>query len=231
MYDLPGSDVIHCNVVTPGFETGGIQRASFGLTVGDFHRLAAAARSPDVAATAPEPAHDHRVYFMCSSCEEHNPEGAVGPRSDIAVMPDGTWLCDGCYSDCDKSAYGMVASDVDDFEFPRFEDLPRPAPYGAQPPAPAQAQPQCGVQNEQAPKPERPKWPVKGDVMTFLGKNGYPFELEAALKIFTPGEKYRVHDCHVGGWSHSIQFDGVKGRFNGVMFELCSSPAPSAEGR
>lgn len=75
--------------------------------------------------------HDHRVYFMCQSCEDHNPEGAVGPRSDIAVMPDGTWLCDGCYSDCDKSAYGLIASDVDDFEFPRFEDLPRPAPYGA----------------------------------------------------------------------------------------------------
>ena len=77
--------------------------------------------------------HDHRVYFGCECCEEHAPENGVNCREDIGVMPDGTWLCDGCYSDCDKSAYGMVASDVDDFEFPRFEDLPRPAPYGASP--------------------------------------------------------------------------------------------------
>jgi hypothetical protein len=76
-----------------------------------------------------EPKHDHRVYFGCECCEEHAPENGVNCREDIGVMPDGTWLCDGCYSDCDKSAYGMIASDVDDFEFPRFEDLPRPAVY------------------------------------------------------------------------------------------------------
>lgn len=78
-----------------------------------------------------EPHHDHRVYFACESCEEHNPEGSVSPRSDIAVMPDGTWLCSGCYSDCEKTEYGLVANDVDDFMFPDFEDLPRPAIYPA----------------------------------------------------------------------------------------------------
>jgi NAD-dependent dihydropyrimidine dehydrogenase PreA subunit len=75
--------------------------------------------------------HDHRVYFACEICEEFNPEGAVSLREDVGVMPDGTWLCSDCYSDCEKSAYGMVAHDVDDFEFPRFEDLPRPEPYTA----------------------------------------------------------------------------------------------------
>lgn len=75
------------------------------------------------------PQHDHRVYFACECCSEHEPEHGVSCRSDIGVMPDGTWLCDNCYSDCDKTAYGMVPCDVDDFEFPRFEDLPRPAPY------------------------------------------------------------------------------------------------------
>lgn len=73
--------------------------------------------------------HDHRVYFACECCEEHNPEGAVSVREDTCVMPDGTWLCSSCYADCDKSAYGMVATDVDDFEFPRFDDMPHPAPY------------------------------------------------------------------------------------------------------
>lgn len=76
--------------------------------------------------------HDHRVYFMCECCHDCDPENGVSCREDIAVMPDGTWLCDNCYSDCDKSEYGMVASDVDDFEFPRFEDLPRPMPYPGQ---------------------------------------------------------------------------------------------------
>ena len=64
----------------------------------------------------------------------HLPEKA---RRFASKMPDGTWLCNNCYSDCDKTAYGMVPCDVDDFEFPSFEDLPRPAPYAlaAQPPA------------------------------------------------------------------------------------------------
>lgn len=69
---------------------------------------------------------DPRIMFVCQSCEDHNPEGAVGSRDDIGVMPDGTWLCSGCYDDCDKSAYGMVANGVDDFEFPRFKNLDRP---------------------------------------------------------------------------------------------------------
>lgn len=77
-------------------------------------------------------------------------------------------------------------------------------------------------------KREPTRWPAKGDLMTFVGKNGYPHQLEAALKIFTPGEKYRVHKCDVGDFSHSIEFDGVKGWFNGVMFEL-ASPISSTE--
>lgn len=55
--------------------------------------------------------------------------------------------------------------------------------------------------------------------MTFLGKNGYDFEREEALKIFTVGQKYLVENCDVQSWSHSIKFDDIKGRFNGVMFE------------
>lgn len=80
--------------------------------------------------SAQRPTHPRNsVYFMCQCCEEENPENAVCCREDIGVMPDGTWLCDSCYSDCEKTAYGLIANDVEDFEFPRFEDLPRPAPY------------------------------------------------------------------------------------------------------
>jgi len=73
---------------------------------------------------------------------------------------------------------------------------------------------------------ERSQWPAKGDLMTFLGKNGYPFELEEAKKIFVVGNSYEVHDCDVGDWHHSIQFVGVKGRFNGVMFERVADSSP-----
>ena len=66
--------------------------------------------------------------------------------------------------------------------------------------------------------------------MKFLGVNGYPSELEEAKKIFTVGEVYRVHDCDVQSWSHSIQFDGVKGRYNGVMFELTTELSSTHNG-
>jgi hypothetical protein len=39
---LPDTDVIQCKVITPEYETGGIPRAFFGLTVADFRRLDAA---------------------------------------------------------------------------------------------------------------------------------------------------------------------------------------------
>lgn len=70
--------------------------------------------------------HDPRILLICQCCDEHASEGAVCAQGDIAVMPDGTWLCDECYRECDKASYGLVASDVTDFEFPEFEDLPRP---------------------------------------------------------------------------------------------------------
>ena len=74
--------------------------------------------------------------------------------------------------------------------------------------------------------PGKDRWPAKGDRMKFLGVNEYPFELEAAKKIFTVGNTYEVHDCNVRNWSHSIQFVGVKGNFNGAMFELCTLSRP-----
>jgi hypothetical protein len=77
---------------------------------------------------------DHRIYFSCECCAEHEPDSSCWSREDIGVMPDGTWLCDNCYSDCDKAAYGMVAHDIDDFEYPRFENLPQPSLYAVEAP-------------------------------------------------------------------------------------------------
>lgn len=71
-----------------------------------------------------------------------------------------------------------------------------------------------------AAKREAQRWPRKGDLMVFRGKNGHDFEIKEALAIFTVGLPYRVHHCDVEAWRHSVQFDGVKGCFNGVMFEL-----------
>lgn len=64
------------------------------------------------------------------------------------------------------------------------------------------------------------RWPRKGETMTFLGKNGYDFQREAAMKAFTIGTSYTVKKCEVESWSHSIEFEEVPGSWNGVMFSL-----------
>lgn len=63
-------------------------------------------------------------------------------------------------------------------------------------------------------------WPCKGDRMTFLGKNGYDSEREAAMKVFEIGKEYEVVDCEVSNWHHTVAFVGIPHRWNGVMFEL-----------
>ncbi len=75
----------------------------------------------------------------------------------------------------------------------------------------------------------RPRWPAAGDKMRFLGKNGYDAELERALDTFEIGAVLTVKDCRVGGWEHSVAFEGVQGRWNGVMFELLT-PGKSQDG-
>jgi len=78
---------------------------------------------------------------------------------------------------------------------------------------------------------QRPRWPRAGDKMTFLGKNGYDYELQAAMKIFEVGAEYTVRGCDVGDWRHTISFEGKPGHFNGVMFARiapdCSGCKPS----
>lgn len=78
------------------------------------------------------------------------------------------------------------------------------------------------AQRQPVTKPEPARWPAKGDLMTFLGKNGYERELTEALRIFKVGQQYRVLECNVQSWSHSVRFEDVAGWYNGVMFERVS---------
>ena len=56
--------------------------------------------------------------------------------------------------------------------------------------------------------------------MEFLGCNGYPHQLKDAKKEFVVGDKYKVEWCRVGGWDHSVKFEGHPVAQNGVMFKL-----------
>jgi hypothetical protein len=70
-------------------------------------------------------------------------------------------------------------------------------------------------------------WPKPGDKMRFLGKNGYDFQREQALRVMTVGDVFTVHSISVGESSHSIVFREIGGNWNGVMFEWLNAPAAS----
>lgn len=39
-----------------------------------------------------------RIMYCCSECADNNPEGCgYFDRSNLRVMRDGRWLCDGCF--------------------------------------------------------------------------------------------------------------------------------------
>ena len=79
--------------------------------------------------------HDPRVLFVCACCDEfRKDESPARPIEDIAVMPDGTWLCNECYSECEKMEYGFPDPQNRDesYEHPEFEDLPKPTMYGSE---------------------------------------------------------------------------------------------------
>jgi hypothetical protein len=64
-------------------------------------------------------------------------------------------------------------------------------------------------------------WPKSGDKMRFLAKNGYDYQLEAALDVFEPDAVVTVKRCIVHDWSHEVEFAELPGKlWNGVMFKL-----------
>ena len=69
-----------------------------------------------------------RVMFCCESCADNYPEGCgYFNRDDLRVMPNGAWLCDGCFTDCDAYDYGFRERDEDgELVKPDWADLPAP---------------------------------------------------------------------------------------------------------
>jgi hypothetical protein len=62
---------------------------------------------------------------------------------------------------------------------------------------------------------------IESDVGTrvkFLGKNGYPYELEKALLMLDTDTVYIVDSMRVGRSSSTVRLKGVKGEWNSVMF-------------
>lgn len=64
------------------------------------------------------------------------------------------------------------------------------------------------------------RWPRKGDRMRFLNQNGYDHDRIDALKVMKEGDVLTVKSIDVGEWHHTIEFEEVGGRHNGVMFVL-----------
>lgn len=60
---------------------------------------------------------------------------------------------------------------------------------------------------------------IKGEVITFLNRNGYPSDLERAQKVLFEGQRYIVASVRIGGSSSRYKLEGVNGEFNTVMFE------------
>lgn len=65
-------------------------------------------------------------------------------------------------------------------------------------------------------------FPMKGDKMRFIDRNGYDFERAEARIVFKAGAEYEVEDCKIGDWSHSVKFVGIDHTWNGIMFERVS---------
>ena len=76
---------------------------------------------------------DAKIMYVCGVCEDGNPEGCGHfDRNDLAVMPDGTWLCEFCADEADiLDGCGVKPTPVqdDDFEWPRFSSFPKPPEY------------------------------------------------------------------------------------------------------
>lgn len=53
-----------------------------------------------------EPVAWPRIMYVCEYCQKHAPEMCGHDRTDLYVLPDGRWLCEGC-----TDAEGVSASD------------------------------------------------------------------------------------------------------------------------
>ena len=69
-----------------------------------------------------------RIMYICEVCAESYPEGCGHyDRTDLAVMPDGRWLCEICFDDDDARLACSPPGEPD--EPLRWRDMPHPPEY------------------------------------------------------------------------------------------------------
>jgi hypothetical protein len=62
-----------------------------------------------------------RIMYCCTFCADNNPEMCgYFARDNLRLMPDGNWLCDGCFDN----------RDFDPSDDRCWSDFPEPPEYG-----------------------------------------------------------------------------------------------------
>jgi len=67
------------------------------------------------------------IWYACSECEEHNPEGCVFLREMLRVADDGKWVCESCYNDA--PAWTFTTRPAGECEPPNWQELPEVPEY------------------------------------------------------------------------------------------------------
>lgn len=68
---------------------------------------------------------ERRIMYVCTDCADGRPECCgYYDRCELAVMPDGRWLCESCFEEARRD----LVVDEDDYP-PLFCDMPHPLEY------------------------------------------------------------------------------------------------------
>lgn len=73
----------------------------------------------------------HHIMYVCDVCQDNAPEQrGRDDRTDLRVMPDGTWCCDECYDDYACDIYPEIhKARMNDAEYPSWGSHPTPPMY------------------------------------------------------------------------------------------------------
>ena len=71
-----------------------------------------------------------KILYVCTACERAYPEGSCFERDQVRVMPNGAWVCEGCY---EEDAVSFLPKPFVDFpdEPPPWASFPEPPEYVA----------------------------------------------------------------------------------------------------
>lgn len=73
----------------------------------------------------------HKIMYVCEDCADNNPESCGHyDRNDLRVLPDGKWICDGCYDDLTSYDLGLEPDDDGNYpDKPNWSSLKAPPAY------------------------------------------------------------------------------------------------------